>query len=390
MTKENKMLFLIHKRFFWLYLTLCYISLGQVSYAQSEKIQKVVIDAGHGGKDSGTAHGGVKEKDINLAVALKLGKLINKHHPTVQVIYTRDKDIFVDLDVRADVANKNHADLFISIHVNGVDGAPSASGSETFVMGVNRTSANMAVAQRENSVIMYEDDYSTKYEGFDPKSPESYIIFSLMQNVYLEQSLHLASFVQEEFGSNPIKVNRGVKQAGFLVLYKTATPSILIELGFLSNNMDRSILNSDNHQDHMANSILNAFTRYKNMCEKTNISLNNYTTTQATKETIDTSKQATLISSITTTSTTDTDSKEKKMVYYRIQIMSIDKNEPLSSKIFKGYKEIHSIKSGNIYKYTLGNYTQKLDATDACKRVQKDFPGAFIVAVQDGKIIPMK
>ncbi|MDR0661478.1 MAG: N-acetylmuramoyl-L-alanine amidase [Prevotellaceae bacterium] len=375
MASKNNVHFSSSKYLFCLYLTLACVGLAQNTHAQSAQIKKVVIDAGHGGKDSGTAHGGAKEKDITLTVALKLGKLIKQHHPNVEVIYTRDKDVFVDLDVRAKIANKNHADLFISIHVNGAEDT-RATGSETFVMGASKSKANMAVAQRENSVITYEEDYTTKYEGFDPNSPESYIMFSLMQNVYLEQSLHLASFIQEEFGNNPIKVNRGVKQNVFLVLHQTAAPSVLIELGFISNSTDRSILTNDKQQDRMALSVLNAFTRYKNMCEKTGTASYAY--------------ESSATEAATNSSATTVSSSDKETVYYRVQIMSINKKESPTSKLFKEHKDVRSIKVGNLYKYTLGNFTKKSEAAALSKRIQKDFPGAFVIAVQDEKIVPAK
>ena len=384
MTSRNKVHFLILKHLFCCCLTLLSIALVHETYAQSSIIQKVVIDAGHGGKDPGTVHGNVMEKNVTLAVALKLGKLIKQHHPSVEVAYTREADVFVELSQRSEIANKHHADLFISIHVNAERNGTKASGSETFVMGANKTSANMAVAQLENAVITYEEDYSTKYEGFDPSSPESYIIFSLMQNVYLEQSLHFASFVQEELGNNPIKVNRGVKQAGFLVLWKTASPSVLIELGFMTNATDRSTISNDKQQDQLALAILNAFTRYKNMCEKTHGATHAETNPQATAK-----HPSPAVASATNKPATSS-SNDRNTVYYRVQIMSINKNEPATSKIFKGHKGVQAIKAGNLYKYTLGNFTKRADAAALSNRVQKDFPGAFVVSVQDGKIVPAK
>ena len=389
MASKNNIHFLISKYLFCLYLTLACVCLAQNTHAQTTQIKTVAIDAGHGGKDPGAVYSGTKEKDITLAVALKLGKLIKQQHPNVEVIYTRDKDVFIALDERANIANKKHADLFISIHVNASK-ASSASGSETYVMGANKTKENEEIARRENAVIMYEDDYETRYNGFDPNSPEASILFSLMQNVYLEQSLHLASYIQEEFGNNPIKLNRGVKQAGFWVLYKTAAPSILIELGFVSNATDRGIMTNDKQQDRLALAILNAFTRYKNMCEKTDISPyshSNPSQQTATKQ-VETSAAAT--NSSTVSSPNISNNSDKNAVYYRIQIMSINKNEPPTAKIFKGHKGVQAIKAGGLYKYTLGNFIQKTEAAALCKRVQKDFPGAFVVAVQDDKIIPMK
>jgi len=388
MTSRNKVYFLMLKYLFYLNLTLLCALAAQNLYAQSsEQVRKVVIDAGHGGKDPGTMYKDVKEKDITLAVSLKLGKLIKQHHPSVEVFYTRNSDVFIELNQRGEIANKNHADLFISIHVNATKGSTTASGSETYVMGLDKTASNMAVAQRENSVITFEDDFSSKYEGFDPNSPESHIIFSLMQNVHLEQSLHLASFVQEEFGNAPIKVNRGVKQAGFLVLWKTAMPSILVELGFITNPTDRDIMVNDSYQDRLASSLLSAFTRYKNMCEKTGNASYSYSSPNLQAANDPVAANSTTDSSSIVTAQPNND---KGTVYYRVQIISINKNEPLSSKIFKGHKGVQSIKVGALYKYTLGNTTKKSEALALSKQVQKDFPGAFVIAVRDGKIIPMR
>ena len=198
-------------------------------------LSTIVIDAGHGGKDPGTEGKNSQEKNVTLAVALKLGKLVREAYPNLKVVFTRETDEFIELNQRTAIANECKADLFISIHCNAA-GSTAAVGTETFVMGLHTSKSNLEVAQRENSVISYEADYSTKYEGYDPKSPESFMIFSLMQNVFLDQSLELATGIQGQFTSSLQRFDRGVKQAGFLVLYKSSMPSVLIELGFLSNN----------------------------------------------------------------------------------------------------------------------------------------------------------
>jgi len=230
------------------------------------QIRTIVIDAGHGGHDVGCVGSSAYEKHIALAVSLKLGELIEKYFPEVKVIYTRKTDVFVELHERAAIANRNKADLFICIHCNS--GPSTAFGAETFVMGLHKTTDNLSVAKRENSSILLEKDYKTKYDGFDPNSPEANIIFSLYQNTFMNQSLHFASLVQEQFAQNAGRFNRGVKQAGFLVLFKTAMPSVLIELGFLTNRSDEKFLISETGQNKMANSILNAFKQYKTDTEK--------------------------------------------------------------------------------------------------------------------------
>lgn len=225
------------------------------------QIRTIVIDAGHGGHDSGCLGSSSQEKHVALAVSLKLGALIEKHFPDVKVIYTRKADVFIELHERAAIANRNRADLFICIHCNS--GPSAAFGAETYVMGLHKTTDNLAVAKRENSAILLEKDYQNNYDGFDPNSPEANIIFSLYQNTFIHQSLHFASLVQERFEKNSGRFNRGVKQAGFLVLFRTAMPSVLVELGFLTNRSDEQFLAGARGQDSMAESLLAAFREYK-------------------------------------------------------------------------------------------------------------------------------
>jgi N-acetylmuramoyl-L-alanine amidase len=224
-------------------------------------ITTVVIDAGHGGHDSGCLGSHAKEKDVTLAVALKLGKFITDNFKDVKVIYTRKTDVFIGLDERAAVANDNKADLFISIHCNS--GAKAAYGVETYVMGLHRTEENLAVSKRENSVVLLEKDYKNKYDGFDPDSPEGNIIFTLYQNAFLEQSLKISTLVQMESSDFAGRYNRGVKQAGFLVLYKTTMPAILIETGFLTNPAEERYMLTKEGQEKLAYSLFRAFTKYR-------------------------------------------------------------------------------------------------------------------------------
>jgi len=228
-------------------------------------ISVIVIDPGHGGKDSGTAMGKDMEKDIVLDMGLRLGELIKNKYPEIKVIYTRKTDVFIPLYERANIANKNKADLFISIHVNGTE-STNVFGTETFVLGEHRSKDNFEVVKKENSVIMLEDDYKTTYEGFDPNSPESYIMFEFVQSEYLEQSIMLASSIQKQF-SLAKRSDRSVKQAGFLVLRQTAMPSVLVELGFISNRDERSYLTSESGKATLAAAILKAFDDYKRKIE---------------------------------------------------------------------------------------------------------------------------
>ena len=231
------------------------------TYKDSYKIKTIVIDAGHGGHDAGCLGASAREKFVALDIALKLGKLIENTFPDIKVIYTRKTDVFIPLHERANIANKAHADLFICVHLNS--GGKGAYGSETYVMGNHKSEDNLEVSKRENAAILLEDDYQKRYDGFDPNSPEANIIFSLYQSQFMNQSLLLASNIQSEFSDYAGRYNRGVKQAGFLVLYKTAMPAVLIECGFLTHEPEEKFLASDKGQQTMASSIFRAFKAYK-------------------------------------------------------------------------------------------------------------------------------
>ena len=248
-----------------LVLLASFMPAGQKSY----KVRTVVIDAGHGGKDPGT-HGVIsEEKDIALDIALEVGAIINKYLPEVEVIYTRKDNTFVELEERAAIANRAGADVFISVHCNAV-GNPEVHGTETYIMGTHVNKQNLAVAQRENSVILLEDNYEEKYEGFDPNSPESYIMFSLMQNAHIENSLRLAANVESQFSQRVGRYSRGVKQAGFMVLWQTTMPSILVEVGYLTNQKEERFLNDGLGKTYMASGIFRAFRDYKSEIESMN------------------------------------------------------------------------------------------------------------------------
>ena len=234
-----------------------YELVAQTSY----KLKTVVIDAGHGGKDPGCSGKYSKEKHVALQVALELGRIIEENLPDVKVIYTRKTDKFVELHERANIANRNNADLFVSIHCNA--GPHYFKGSETYAMGLHKTRGNLDVAMRENQSILQEENYLDNYEGFDPSSTEGYILFSLMQNAYLDNSLNIASKVESQFKNRVSRHSRGVKQAGFIVLWKTSMPSILVELGFLTNEKEEAFLNNKKNQVYMASGIYRAIKAYK-------------------------------------------------------------------------------------------------------------------------------
>ncbi len=231
------------------------------------KIKTVIIDAGHGGKDPGTHGKFVKEKDIALKVALNVGKLIRENIPGVKIIFTRKTDVFIELDERANIGNRNHADLFISIHCNANPFSSAIYGTETYTMGLHTSEENLEVAKRENSVILQEKDYKGKYDGFDPESPEAYILLSNFQSAFIDNSLKFSELVEKQFKYKAGRKSRGVKQAGFLVLRRTAMPSSLIEIGYLTNAKEEIFLKSKDGQDRIASAIYKGFKEYKQTIE---------------------------------------------------------------------------------------------------------------------------
>ncbi|MCJ8165173.1 N-acetylmuramoyl-L-alanine amidase [Pontibacter sp. E15-1] len=247
-------------------LLLC--SSSKLEFRRDYKVRTVVIDAGHGGKDVGCNGKYSHEADVALRLALQVGKLIEQNLPDVKVVYTRKTDNFVELIDRAGIANKNNADLFISIHLNA--GPPTAYGTETYTMGIQKSEGNLLVAKRENAVVLQEDNYKENYNGFDPNSPQSHILFTLHQSAYIDNSLRFADKVESEFRSKVGRKSRGVKQAPFLVLWKSYMPSVLIECGFLTNPTEEKFLNDKAGQTYMASGIYRAFKEYKKELEVMN------------------------------------------------------------------------------------------------------------------------
>ncbi len=252
-----------------LLIAIILLNSGSNDHRAEFRVDTVVIDAGHGGRDPGTSGKLIKEKTVTLSIALRVGAYIEKNHKDVKVIYTRRTDQYIALDDRAEIANRNKADLFISIHANASP-SPALYGAETWVMGLHKTDGNLEVAQRENAVMLLDENYEERYEGFDPKSPESYILFSLTQSAFQASSLNFAGRVEEEFRMKAGRRDLGVKQSGFWVLWRTAMPSALIEVGFLSNAAEEKFLATEKGQDTMASSIYRAFAAYKKDVESIN------------------------------------------------------------------------------------------------------------------------
>ena len=364
----------------------------------SIKIKTVVLDAGHGGKDTGaiSKNGAIKEKDITLSVALKLGKMINSNYPDVKVVYTRKRDEYIELSKRAEIANRNKADLFISIHVNSQKGT-TATGTETFVMGTHKSSSNFEICKLENSVIVLEEDYQSKYEGFDPNSPESYIIFSLLQNTHLEQSLKFAALIQDNFKLGPIKVNRGVKQGGLLVLWKTTMPAVLTEIGFISNPAESNQLKRDAVQSQIAARIFNAFAKYKTdyeggapklipdneipsqSAEQQEAAVESAEQQEATVANADRQDATVAESAVQDEQPEAKGQPAASGKAYRIQILSVTKVLPAGAPDLKGRRDAYYIYANKAYKYCIGEYATREEAAADLPKIRKQFSGAFII-----------
>jgi N-acetylmuramoyl-L-alanine amidase len=358
------------------------------SYSQQgEKVTKVVIDAGHGGEDSGCLGKKSKEKNVNLAVALKLGKLITDNYDDVKVIYTRKTDVFIELYRRAQIANDNHANLFISIHCNAAENK-SAHGIETYVMGLHKTEANLAVAKKENAAILLEKNFENNYEGFNPNSPEADVIFSLFSSAYLKNSIYVASKIQKNLLQSTGLTDRSVLQAGFWVLYKVAMPSVLIELGFLSNAKEELFLIQDSGQDIMATSIYNAFVDYKNYMEGTNkdgltvkkYEPESYPNTSNSNNLKD--SLAENMNNIPVTSS-DTNFSDSMQIRFRVQFLATPDNLSVKHTDFKNIPEVRKYYENKLWKFTAGNEIDFESAKKILALVKKYFPDAFIIAFQN-------
>jgi len=334
-------------------------------------IKTIVIDAGHGGKDPGCHGASAHEKTVCLNIALKLGDMIKKKYPEIKVVYTRDKDVFVELDERANIANKAKADLFICIHANAA--SPTAYGAETYVLGLHRTESQQKVAERENSTIYLEDDKGEKYKDFD-MSPDAIIARQIQLKVFLDQSISFADKLQKEF-TKLGRYNRGVKQAGFLVLYKTTMPSVLIETGFLTNPSEEKFLADTTGQRKMAASMFSAFESYKNELEGVDSKTTN-STEQGTTPVV---------------SNTVEENIAKDKVIFRVQIETSESKIAATSSRFKGLK-IFEYKQDNLFKYTAGSFESDFKSANEYKNELREqgFQHAFVVAFLNGERINLE
>ena len=356
----------------------------------------VVIDAGHGGKDGGAVGTFAKEKDITLNVAKLLGSKISDECENIKVVYTRDTDKYLTLQQRANIANRAKGDLFISIHVNSVDlnspGRTNVAGSSVFTLGLHKTKDNLDVAMRENSVIKMEDNYTTVYSGFDPNSAESYIIFEMNQNKHMLKSINLASSIQNELTTNAGREDKGVRQAGFWVLWATNMPSVLVELDFICNPTQEKFLSSTDGQEQLANSIFNAFVKHvsndnSNMQRPDRkVSKENARSIEKSIKNNSIQEQSTLTTEFTQVENNDSTTSSDEIIY-KIQILTSDKILRDNSREFKGLHPIWHYKDNKIYKYTYESTTSLQDAEVILKNVKDKFPQAFIVKFKNGKRI---
>lgn len=429
--KNRQFLYMIVKKVLTKLILLFSIFLlfaGNCVYAQSHltKIERVCIDAGHGGKDPGAVNGSIHEKNITLSLALKLGKAIKQKYPDIEVIYTRKTDVFVDLKKRSQIANNSKADLFISIHLNSVDGNSSVRGIETLVLGSNSSEQNMRTAMRENSALKYESDYSVIRETFDPNKPESYIIFNLIRNVHLNESLLFASLAQDAMVKNTGWKDRKVKQQPVWVLKDASMPAVLVEVGFISNPTESKALKSESGQNNIVKSLLTAFGEYKNRMESNKSVLNEERVAPATQKESAKQKAATPVTKVEDKGAQKEQVKpvESKVVvpvkkeeskvettvnkvveqpkrseepislqsvkeeewFYAIQIGNL--SEPVkSSSVFGVSETVNCIVDGNRYKYYICKTKLYSEVSEKAKAIRTKINGAFVIGVKGGKIV---
>lgn len=341
----------------------------------------LVIDAGHGGKDPGAIGRTAKEKNINLSVALAFGRLVEANCPDVKVVYTRKTDVFVTLDGRADIANKAKADLFVSIHTNAMPkGHSHMKGTETYTLGMHRADENLEVAKRENSAILVESDYKTRYQGFNPNSSESYIMFEFMQDRNMQQSVNFARHMQREFRAAG-RHDKGVHQAGFLVLRATSMPSALIEMGYISSPAEEQFLASKEGQEKLGRAIYNAFRAYRG--KKAAATQQQPTPEPPKKEEADSSNGTPAPAEPAPARNNEADAAP---VTFRVQFMVSER----IVKTVKGISTFEYYKEGKLYKYTTGRYATFAEAQHHRNQLAKQYNGAFVVAFQGDERIDVQ
>lgn len=373
----------------------------------------LVIDAGHGGKDSGAVGRFSKEKNINLKVALAFGRLVEAYCPDVRVIYTRKTDVFIGLERRTEIANENKADLFISVHTNSLPKGRIAYGTETYTLGMARADENLEVAKRENSVITYESNYKQVYQGFDPNRVESYIIFELLQDKNMAKSVELARSIEQHYVKSAGRRSKGVHQGGLLVLRHTSMPAVLTELGFISTPAEERFLNSDEGVRKMSRSLFNGFQNYRRKYDKKATSLPQLTDDFASVEEKQISEEPEVKEPVREESKVEepkeeqsvakkeepreiaevkeeTRQKEEKQAddvrpVFKVQLLVADKPLKANDRRLKGIKPVDYYKDRGMYKYTYGCSTDYNKIVRMHRAVKGKLPGTFIVAFMNGE-----
>ena len=355
----------------------------------------LVLDAGHGGRDPGAVGRISHEKNITLSVIKKMGAMVERNMPEVKVVYTRKTDVFVPLEERANIANNHHADLFISVHTNAAK-SRAAFGAETYTLGLAKTKSNLEVAMAENSVMMLEDDYKTRYQGFDPSSVDSYIMFEFMMDTYLDNSINFADYVQKQLTTTSRRHDRGVRQAGFWVLHRSACPSVLVELGFISNQSEELYMASEKGQQEMALSLYNAFVKYKSNYDRKSGKVSVVPSTASpqsepdyTEPVASSSRSAGQSMPVNVPDAYVSSQMESQagMPVYKVQFYSSPKVLNSNSSQFKGLKEVSAYTEGGVHKYTVGYETDYNKVNQLKNEVRKKFPDAFVVAFAGDKKI---
>ena len=377
--RQNRLYIILFLCSLWLALPLSHLS------AQGKDFT-LVIDPGHGGKDPGAIGKKGKEKNINLSVALKLGNLIKENCKDVNIVYTRQKDTFVALDRRAQIANNAKADLFISIHTNSVAKGKTVRGTETYTLGLHRTEDNLEVAKKENSVILIESDYEQRYAGFNPNSAESYIIFEFLQDKNMEKSVRLATDIQKQFKTTAKRIDKGVHQAGFLVLRETTMPGVLVELGYISTPDEERYLLTEAGTSALAKSIYQAFLSYK---KKYDMGDNTRPAQAKVEEPAPVQKPKTPSKPQNANKPKNESTKSKgtqsDKPIFKIQFLTSDKKLPAGSKLFKGLTPVGHYQEKGIYKYTYGESHDYNKVLRTKRQISSKFKDAFIIAFKNGK-----
>lgn len=382
-----------------LLIMMCMVAMVALAQQNTRKFT-LVIDAGHGGHDSGALGSYSKEKNINLNVALAFGRYVEQNCPDVKVIYTRKRDVFVTLHERANIANRNKADLFVSIHTNALPRGRQARGLETYTLGMHRAGDNLDVAKRENSVILIEKDYKQHYEGFDPNSSESYILFEFMQDKNMANSVELAKFVQRKVCAQAGRPNKGVKQAGFLVLRETSMPSCLIELGFITTPSEEAFLASQDNIEKIGKGIYEAFVEYRKKFDKSftvpfkPADEGERKVEHEERQRVKPTEPDTLSNPVAPEEKKhERVPQEEKPVknqntdapVFKVQILTMNKKLSAGNKAFKGLTDVDCYQDNGSYKYTVGASTDYNEIYRLRKSILNKFPEAFIIAFKNGQ-----